>query len=134
MARKLIGHLRQKFPLVSMGAWAQGLACADLGARAPISASRILFWYWYFGQSHEVIHRTASSKNLIQPMHQDERTTLDKGCFPFLIIFKVFLKPFYFILKNLSIKNYFLKNMNNPSTKIETFLASQIKHSVMARF
>jgi hypothetical protein len=31
MGRKLIG----KFPLVSMGAWVEGLACAGLGARAP---------------------------------------------------------------------------------------------------
>jgi hypothetical protein len=28
-----------KFPLVSMGAWAEGLACADPGVRAPIGAS-----------------------------------------------------------------------------------------------
>ena len=35
MARKLIW----KFPLVSMGAWTQGLACSDPGARAPIGAS-----------------------------------------------------------------------------------------------
>ena len=28
-----------KFPLVSMGGWAEGLACADPGARTPIGAS-----------------------------------------------------------------------------------------------
>ena len=28
-----------KFPLVSMGGRAEGLACADLGARTPIGAS-----------------------------------------------------------------------------------------------
>ena len=28
-----------KFPLVSMGGQAEGLACADLGARTPIGAS-----------------------------------------------------------------------------------------------
>ena len=28
------------FPLVSMGGQAEGLACADLGARTPIGASR----------------------------------------------------------------------------------------------
>ena len=28
----------EKFPLVSLGAWAEGLACADLGARAPRGA------------------------------------------------------------------------------------------------
>ena len=28
-----------KYPLVSMGGWAEGLACADPGARAPIGAS-----------------------------------------------------------------------------------------------
>ena len=31
-----------KFPLVSMGGRAEGLACADLGARTPIGASGIL--------------------------------------------------------------------------------------------
>ena len=30
-----------KFPLVSMGGRAEGLACADPGARTPISASGI---------------------------------------------------------------------------------------------
>ena len=29
----------EKFLLVSMGAWAEGLVCADPGARAPIGAS-----------------------------------------------------------------------------------------------
>ena len=28
-----------KFPLVSMGGWTEGLACADPGARTPIVAS-----------------------------------------------------------------------------------------------
>ena len=32
-----------KFPLVSMGGRAEGLACADLGARTPIGASGISF-------------------------------------------------------------------------------------------
>ena len=32
-----------KFPLVSMGGRAEGLACADPGARTPIGASGILF-------------------------------------------------------------------------------------------
>ena len=31
----------EKFPLVSMGGRAEGLACADPGARTPISASGI---------------------------------------------------------------------------------------------
>ena len=31
-----------KFPLVLMGGPAEGLACADPGARTPIGASRIL--------------------------------------------------------------------------------------------
>ena len=31
--------LAGKFPLVSMGGRAEGLACADLGARTPIGAS-----------------------------------------------------------------------------------------------
>ena len=34
----------EKFPLVSMGGWAEGLACADPGARTPIGASRINKW------------------------------------------------------------------------------------------
>ena len=32
----------EKFPLVSMGGRAEGLACADPGARTPIGASGIL--------------------------------------------------------------------------------------------
>ena len=32
-----------KFPLVSMGGRAEGLACADPGARTPIGASGIVF-------------------------------------------------------------------------------------------
>ena len=31
----------ETFPLVSMGGLAEGLACADPGARTPIGASRI---------------------------------------------------------------------------------------------
>ena len=31
-----------KFPLVPMGGWAEGPACADTGARTPIGASGIL--------------------------------------------------------------------------------------------
>ena len=33
-----------KFPFVSSGGRAEGLACADLGARTPIGASEILFF------------------------------------------------------------------------------------------
>ena len=33
----------EKFPLVSMGGRAEGLACADPGARTPIGASGINF-------------------------------------------------------------------------------------------
>ena len=33
----------EKFPLVSMGGRAEGLACADPGARTPIGASGIYF-------------------------------------------------------------------------------------------
>ena len=29
----------EKFPVVSLGGWAEGLACADLGARTPIGTS-----------------------------------------------------------------------------------------------
>ena len=32
----------EKFPLVPMGGWAEGPACADTGARTPIGASGIL--------------------------------------------------------------------------------------------
>ena len=37
-----------KFPLVSMGGRAEGLACADPGARTPIGASGNLvgFFFW----------------------------------------------------------------------------------------
>ena len=33
-----------KFPLVSMGGRAEGLACADPGARTPIGASGIIYF------------------------------------------------------------------------------------------
>ena len=43
----------EKFPLVSMGGRAEGLACADPGARTPIGASGIsisrspsAYWLW----------------------------------------------------------------------------------------
>ena len=36
-----------KFPLVSMGGRAEGLACADPGARTPIGASGNLVCYRY---------------------------------------------------------------------------------------
>ena len=36
-----------KFPLVSMGGRAEGLACADPGARTPIGASGILFSFFF---------------------------------------------------------------------------------------
>ena len=32
-----------KFPLVSMGGRAEGLVCAELGARTPIGVGRIFF-------------------------------------------------------------------------------------------
>jgi hypothetical protein len=43
LGRKLIRFFKgysadtcgEKFPLTSMGGWAEGLACADLGARTP---------------------------------------------------------------------------------------------------
>ena len=35
-----------KFPLVSMGGRAEGLACADPGARTPIGASGILYLFF----------------------------------------------------------------------------------------
>ena len=43
-----------KFPLMSMGGRAEGLACADLGARTPIGASGIYFSYdaGQLGYSH----------------------------------------------------------------------------------
>jgi hypothetical protein len=35
----------EKFPLVSMRCWAEGLPCADLGARTPIGASTNSIWW-----------------------------------------------------------------------------------------
>ena len=35
-----------KFPLVSMGGRAEGLACADPGARTPIGASGNFLYFW----------------------------------------------------------------------------------------
>ena len=35
----------RKFPLVSMGGRAEGLACADPVARTPIGASRNIFFF-----------------------------------------------------------------------------------------
>jgi hypothetical protein len=37
-----------KFPLVSMGGRAEGLACADPGARTPIGASGNFFFFFFF--------------------------------------------------------------------------------------
>ena len=36
---KALDTCADKFPLVSIGGWAEGLACADLGVRTPIGAS-----------------------------------------------------------------------------------------------
>ena len=41
-----------KFPLVSMGGRAEGLACADPGARTPIGASGICFLYVFAGNAN----------------------------------------------------------------------------------
>ena len=38
----------EKFPLVSMGSQAEGLACADLGARTPIGASGNFLGFFTF--------------------------------------------------------------------------------------
>ena len=40
--------LARKFPLVSMGGRAEGLACADPGARTPIGASGINLFFLLF--------------------------------------------------------------------------------------
>jgi hypothetical protein len=37
-----------QFPLVSMGGRAEGLACADPGARTPTGASGIIYLYYIF--------------------------------------------------------------------------------------
>ena len=37
----------RKFPLVSMGGRAEGLVCADQGARTPIGASGIFIHFHY---------------------------------------------------------------------------------------
>ena len=42
-----------KFPLVSMGGRAEGLACTDLGARTPIGTKEILFFFWQGGGQME---------------------------------------------------------------------------------
>jgi hypothetical protein len=43
LARKLVRkNILRKFPLVLMGGRAEGLACADPGARTPIGASGII--------------------------------------------------------------------------------------------
>ena len=52
-----------KFPLVSMGCRAEGLACADLGARTPISA--IGNFILFFGPSKV---RATSGANLGRPL------------------------------------------------------------------
>ena len=40
----------ENIPLVLMGGRVEGLSCADMGARTPISVSEILYftikWYW----------------------------------------------------------------------------------------
>ena len=35
-----------KFPLMSMGGWAEGLACADPGVRTPIGVSGIVYFFF----------------------------------------------------------------------------------------
>ena len=54
-----------KFPLVSKGGRAEGLACADPGARTPISASgNFIYLYQQTGQS--LIHITFLDININQ--------------------------------------------------------------------
>ena len=45
--RCLCRHMRRKFPLVSMGGRAEGLASADPGARTPIGANGIIFRFQF---------------------------------------------------------------------------------------
>ena len=46
----------EKFPLVSMGGRAEGLACADPGARTPIGASGIFFIFENFNNRYKKLY------------------------------------------------------------------------------
>jgi hypothetical protein len=48
-----------KFPLVSMGGRAEGLACADPGARTPIGASGNYIYCYYFSNISILIEDTS---------------------------------------------------------------------------
>ena len=48
-------YVRRKFPLVSMGDWAEGLACADPGARTPIGARGIIYLFSMFHSTFGLI-------------------------------------------------------------------------------
>ena len=45
-----------KFPLASMGGRAEGLACADPGARTPIGASGICDSYYFSGLFKKILY------------------------------------------------------------------------------
>ena len=52
----------EKFPIVSMGGRAEGLACADPGARTPIGASGILGIFLFFFSSSFLVLVAAVAK------------------------------------------------------------------------
>ena len=52
-----------KFPLVSMGGRAEGLACADPGARTPIGATGNFQYSFYFISSNKESFRVKSKIN-----------------------------------------------------------------------
>jgi hypothetical protein len=52
-----------KFPLVSMGGLAEGLACADPGERTPIGASGIVYLLLILYQSRQPRKQSNFNKN-----------------------------------------------------------------------
>ena len=64
-----------KFPLMSIGGRAEGLACADLGARTPISMSRISFRLQQNYLSFAVVGLSLPTKSQTDNHRQSQKIT-----------------------------------------------------------
>ena len=53
--------LAGKFPLVPMGGWAEGPACADTGARTPIGTSGIIIIITFYHKYNKHASESALS-------------------------------------------------------------------------
>ena len=66
----------KKFLLVSMGGRAEGLACADLGARTPLGGSGNLFSLLFVA----ILTSTVSCKHLLQALVTFNLSTMIPFC------------------------------------------------------